>query len=54
MDFFKSLEGDTPAEEPVKEEEAKKDEDPFHNPNSEPEIFKKQIESITAERDELK
>lgn len=54
MDFLLSLSGDTPAEEQVKEEEADKDKDPFHNPNSEPEIFKKQIESVTAERDELK
>lgn len=54
MDFLLSLSGDTPSEEPVKEEDADKDKDPFHNPNSEPEIFKKQIEAVTLERDEYK
>jgi hypothetical protein len=56
LEFLQSLSGDTPEEkkEGEKEDTDKDNKDPFFNPNSEPEIFKKQIESVTLERDELK
>lgn len=56
MSFLLSKTGDTPEEkkEGEKEDTDKDNKDPFFNPNSEPEIFKKQIESVTLERDELK
>lgn len=55
LEFLQSISGDTPEEEKGEKEDADKDnKDPFFNPNSEPEIFKKQIEAVTLERDELK